>query len=282
MPYGIANTTGRPDFDAALEIVDAAYGGGVRIFDTAAAYGESEAVLGRCLAELGLSGKVAIHTKFPPGTDPKDSGALLDAARQSADRLGVDALAGILFHGDKALDTWGPEADNGVQALLESGLAASAGISCYRAEVALRAASTIALQVLQVPLNILDRRFAPACAKALANSVTLMLRSVFLQGLLLMTPDALPGRMAFAAPVLGKVRALAARYSLSVRAMALSHARESYPGALTVFGAETPGQVRQNLAAWDTPPVPGLAEAIRKAFPGMEEKLVNPTLWEAR
>ena len=62
--YGVVNRAGKPEFESACEIVSAAWQGGVRQFDTAQGYGESEAVLGRIFQELHIEGSVKIHTKW--------------------------------------------------------------------------------------------------------------------------------------------------------------------------------------------------------------------------
>ena len=50
IPYGIANQTGMPDDTTALEILRAAHEHGYTWLDTAAGYGQSEAVIGRLAA----------------------------------------------------------------------------------------------------------------------------------------------------------------------------------------------------------------------------------------
>ena len=47
MDYGIANTQGRPAFEEAVELVRCYWERGVREFDTAQDYGDSEKILGR-------------------------------------------------------------------------------------------------------------------------------------------------------------------------------------------------------------------------------------------
>ena len=49
LDYGISNARGRVPEQEAFAILDRAVANGVRLFDTAAAYGNSEAVLGRWL-----------------------------------------------------------------------------------------------------------------------------------------------------------------------------------------------------------------------------------------
>ena len=68
LPYGVANHTGQPSYDEVVRIVAAAVEGGVNCFDTAAAYGTSEEVLGNALHELGLADQVTVVTKVFPLT----------------------------------------------------------------------------------------------------------------------------------------------------------------------------------------------------------------------
>ena len=70
LSYGIANKTGRPDQGVATAIVHEAWKNGIREFDTAQVYGDSEVVLGRALAELGISCEAKIITKIAPNLDP--------------------------------------------------------------------------------------------------------------------------------------------------------------------------------------------------------------------
>ena len=52
MQYGIANRQGRPSYETVREILAVAFEGGVNCLDTAAAYGESEELIGRFLKSL--------------------------------------------------------------------------------------------------------------------------------------------------------------------------------------------------------------------------------------
>ena len=71
--YGIANTSGKPDLDQVEAIVRAAADGGITALDTAAAYGDSEQVLGLVLQRAGLAGQFTVVSKIPPL--PAEAGA---------------------------------------------------------------------------------------------------------------------------------------------------------------------------------------------------------------
>src|SRR5688500_5343857 len=64
LDYGIANRDGRPGEAEAEAILETAITGGITTLDTARAYGEAEAVIGRWLAHVQCT-PVSIVTKFP-------------------------------------------------------------------------------------------------------------------------------------------------------------------------------------------------------------------------
>ena len=67
MNYGIANREGQPDLDKVRAILRSAAGHGIRILDTAAAYGTSETVIGAVLAEdPALKQHFQVVSKIPP------------------------------------------------------------------------------------------------------------------------------------------------------------------------------------------------------------------------
>src|SRR5260370_801500 len=80
--YGIANVHGHPHFEQALEIVSTAWNAGIVLFDTAASYGNSQQVLGKCFESLGIQDQPLVVTKL------SDTDLLSDRCEQ----LIVDSL----------------------------------------------------------------------------------------------------------------------------------------------------------------------------------------------
>jgi hypothetical protein len=78
------------------------------------------------------------------------------------------------------------------------------------------------VDMIQVPANILDHRFADAGVVNLANEKRkqVYIRSVFLQGLLLMRSEDLPVNMGFAKTTLSKIDNLCAQYKYSRQQLA--------------------------------------------------------------
>ena len=86
LPYGVANRTGQPSYAEVRAIMTAAIDGGVNCFDTAAAYGGSEEVLGRALQELGAADRVVVVTKVRSLTPAEQADDTL-AARTTLPQL---------------------------------------------------------------------------------------------------------------------------------------------------------------------------------------------------
>jgi len=281
MPYGIANRTGQPDMETALSLIKTAWEQGIREFDTAQGYGESEAVLGRAFASLGIADEVRIITKLEPRLEPGRRDEIKRAVDRSLERLGVPRLYGLLLHREEWLDKLNNVLANTLGGLVRDGAVQHPGVSLYTPLKAVQALRADIMEMIQVPANILDRRFAAAGVFKLAGEKgkKVYIRSVFLQGLLLMKPEDLPARMAFAKPTLEKIDQLRAPYEYSRAEMALLYIKAKYPQAKIVLGAETPAQLEQNLAIWQNNSAPIFASNEFDGWSAEDERIINPALW---
>lgn len=281
MPYGIANRTGQPDFEMARSIVQTAWEHGIREFDTAQAYGESEAVLGRAFASLGISNEVRIITKLDPKLEPDQGKNIQRAVYDSLKRLRVPCLYGIMLHREEWLDNLERGLGTMLKTLIFDGTVRYLGVSLYTPAQALRALESDILEMIQVPANILDRRFADAGVFDLANGKgkQVYIRSVFLQGLLLIRPKDLPARLGFAETTINKLENMCAQYKYTRQEMALLYIKEKYPQAKIVIGAETAAQLEQNLTIWkdNFRSISGIKEF--DGWPITDERIINPALW---
>ncbi len=126
--YGIANTAGKPSYETARDIIQAAYESGVNCLDTAAGYGDSEVVLGRALAELKLKDKMHVISKVPgisqQNISERDAERfIVESVENSLARLGIQRLAACLFHVEQDIRHIGI-----LQRLEKKGLIGGAGI----------------------------------------------------------------------------------------------------------------------------------------------------------
>ena len=166
---------------------------GVNILDTAIAYGESEAILGR----VGVS-DWGIVSKLPPVPDhASDIFSWMEAqVAGSLSRLGVSRLYGLLLHDPRQMH--GSRAADIAQALeriAAQGMVARVGVSIQHPSYDLPAVlKHMTPGLIQSPLNLLDDALITQgwAAQLRGLGCEIHARSAFLQGLLLMSTEARP------------------------------------------------------------------------------------------
>lgn len=279
--YGIANKTGQPDQAMATEIINEAWKNGIREFDTAQGYGISEQVLGQALSVLGLSNEVLITSKFDPSLDHLDTNILSKALDESLRRLGVPYLFCVMLHREEMLSLWDKRLSQILRDFILSGRVKHLGVSIYTPEKAIQALNTSGIDIIQLPTNILDRRFETAGVFQLANEKRkqIYIRSIFLQGLILMDIEEISRKMFFARHVIEKLESISRDLKLSRKELALGYIKSEMPNAKVVFGADTPLQVKENVTCWEGMLSPSSVDRVKSVFDYVDEKILNPTLW---
>jgi len=129
MDYGIANQTGKPNIEMAKNIVSTAWEGGIRHFDTAQAYGESEQVLGKILADLGIGKQAYIITKPDPNINYTNKKRHRRFFKKSLGNLKCDHLYGLMLHREDFLDLFEKGLADKLETFLKQGLVEKIGIS---------------------------------------------------------------------------------------------------------------------------------------------------------
>jgi aryl-alcohol dehydrogenase-like predicted oxidoreductase len=226
MHYGVSNHAGRPAEDEVSTILARAVALGVGYLDTAPAYDDAEVRLGRLLpAGHGLR----IVTKTPPMPDdviePRHRRQWLETFERSLERLRVDSVYGLLVH--QAADLGKPGWQHlveALQAVKARGLVGRIGVSVYDEQQLAMAESRFRIELVQLPLNALDRRplASGLLSRLKAQGAEIHARSAFLQGLLLMPPAELPEFFQPMRPALHKLREDWAKQGLSPVAACLA------------------------------------------------------------
>jgi aryl-alcohol dehydrogenase-like predicted oxidoreductase len=203
--YGVSNAAGQVSVREVKAILGYAHATGIRVLDTAASYGTAEEALGTALAP---DQDFAIVTKALPLSHGLEE--IEKRARRSLDLLRRRSADAILIHA--AGDLAGPEGPRLwalVQRLRDEGLYRRIGISAYLGDGPLELARRYRPDLIQLPVSILDQRLLHSGELALLKQlgIEIHVRSIFLQGLLLMDPRQLPARLAHAGPALAATKA---------------------------------------------------------------------------
>lgn len=286
MPYGVSNRTGQPKYRDVLAMLAAAIEGGVNCFDTAAAYGTSEEVLGRALRELGFADRAVVVTKVRPLTpagaaDPTlTSRAIEQSVAESRQRLQRDCLPVVLFH---------RESDavhlHVLEELRQRGWLRQAGVSCDNCPgPAAGFVSGGRVTALQLPGNVVDPRHQQSgvFSQAADCGVAVFIRSVYLQGLLVMPEADIPPPLQAIIPVRHRLSRIAQEGGLTLGELALRYMLGQAGVTCVITGVETIAQVQDNIAMFNRGPLPGdVVEAVSALATDLPEAVLTPGMWPA-
>lgn len=283
MPYGATNAAGIPDLSAVREILAIARNANVDLVDTAASYGAAEQVLGDLLPD---EWSPRLVTKAPPlGDGPITRAALAgvrDGVLRSIERLGHRPLYAVLVHhaGD-ILKRGGDRLIRTVGRLKEEGSTEKIGVSVYGGEELDAALARFDPDIVQLPYSLCDQRLHHSGhLRTLHDSgIEIHARSIFLQGILLTTPDKLPP---YFSPLRTIIRRLDERYGTCPArrvAVCLKAVMMAPEIDTAIVGVTAPGQLRTILDAMQ------LASEVsldREQFRVDDNAMLDPSTWPPR
>ena len=213
--YGIANTRGQLGQHKAEELLNFAWNSGIRTLDTAQAYGKSENIIGS-FSRANPKRVFHVITKLPRDIDPNNSNEIRLANNSSWARLGVPP-GDILIHDAKLLDEWDGIFGETLSVMIGNGEVGGVGVSIYEPDEFQQALEIPEITLIQAPFSVFDRRLRNSglLYQAAKLKKKVFIRSIFLQGLLLMQPEDLPSKMSFALPTLVRWQKLCQNYLIT-------------------------------------------------------------------
>jgi aryl-alcohol dehydrogenase-like predicted oxidoreductase len=186
--YGIAFPQPQITHLECRAIIDYSLNQGMTLLDTAIGYGESESRLGA----MGVSQWKIVSKlpKIPVGENVETW--VTHSVKSSLEKLKVDSLYGLLLHHPlELLNINGPEIYATLKSLKAQGLVKKIGLSIYQPAELDDVFSLGEFDLVQSPLSILDRRIITSgwLSRLSEHGVEVHARSVFLQGILLISAD---------------------------------------------------------------------------------------------
>jgi aryl-alcohol dehydrogenase-like predicted oxidoreductase len=223
---------------------------GVRMLDTAAAYGEIETSLARLCAGLPLR-LISKVSAIPAELTPSEAAEVaLARARRSHQRLGSQ-LHGLLLHNSKDLMGERGEAIGSTLQTWAHAEGISLGASCYTTDEARNLVERTGIALMQLPGNALDQRVAQAIMRGELPGCEIHVRSVFLQGLLLMPLGLILERLPHAHSTILRWRAWVEQQGFGLLDASLAIVK-SFKGVSTiVVGVDSYKHWLEIADAWD-------------------------------
>jgi aryl-alcohol dehydrogenase-like predicted oxidoreductase len=258
---------------------------GITAIDTSPSFGLAEQRVGEFLHEHDLVSEISVCTKLAPlgSSDPARLEQLVEERlMKSLQRLRCDCvdaymlqdIADLRRHGDRLVD-----------ALLrqrENGRVLDIGVSVLDPEDLEVVADYPALNVVQHPFSLLDRRLleGDTLSRLRSMGTKLQIRGVLLQGLLLTDPDEVPAEMADARKAVAALNRLVADMGISVAEAAVAFAM-ALDADRIIIAADSSAQLEQLLAAVDVALPDGFIETLETEFAGLPATVYDPREWPA-
>ena len=279
MDYGVSNKYGKSDKTEVLKILNYAYENGVNIIDTAPSYGHSENTLGELIKNQNWN----IITKTPIFSDNyfdrSHSEYLRKSFYQSLSNLGQQNIHGFLIHScADLLKPGGKLLYKQMEILKGIGIIKKIGVSVYNSNQIELILEKFDIDIIQLPINIFDQHLYLDgwLDKLKNNNIEIHARSVFLQGLLLMQPEAIPK---YFLPIKEKIELFtesARNLSLSRLELALAYVNGISEIDSIIVGANTINQFQEIIKAnkIEVNPRDFIVNSIKNP------KFTQPSLWK--
>lgn len=277
LPYGARNRTAAVSGEDVRRMLAWAWAHDIDMIDTAPAYGDAEAVIA---AHRPANAQFEIVTKLARISDANGPSAVLDTVRRSFELNGRRALWAVLVH--HVPDLFGPDGDHlfsGLTRLREEGVTHRVGVSVYDPETLARVLERFPVDVVQLPLNVLDQRFMQVGSldDLARRGIEVHVRSIFLQGLLLVEPAKLPAHLQPARPQIEQLRRDATEAGIDLGSALFGYAKSCNGIARVVVGADSVDDLAANV---------GFFAAAAKAssldfasYAVNDQSIIDPRAW---
>jgi aryl-alcohol dehydrogenase-like predicted oxidoreductase len=273
LDYGINNNIGKPAYSEVYSILDYAKNSGVKILDTADAYGNAPEVIGEYLNEN--PGAFLINTKFK-----KSKKSLQVQINESISILKCNSVYTYFFHSFNDFIEY-PELLNQLDELKKHRLIEKTGVSVYDNAEFEKAINCDKIDVIQLPFNLLDNYSQRGQLLRQAKSLgkELQIRSVFLQGLFFKNPKELNGKLKPLASYLEKLKNIAMKYNVEMEVLALQYVMQQSFIDNIVIGIDNSEQLKRNIEILDQSKLSEEAINLINEIEVKETPLLYPKNW---
>ncbi len=243
LDYGISNKHGRIKWNELENMLDFAFANGITLLDTAAAYGNSESLIGRY-----FSGKKGPNFNTVTKIAECEKDDIEQCFTDSLKRLEYNSIYGLLFHNYKALSIdyskW-----NVLEGLKRNGSVEKIGVSLYHpSEWIDLLTQNIVPDIVQIPVSIFDQRFIPYFSEMKEVGVEIHVRSVFLQGLYFVDADKLSDFFKPVKDSIIQLNAVSGSSGLSVESLCLNFVNSYKEIDYIIIGVDSLDQLKLNLS----------------------------------
>ena len=276
LKYGINNTIGKPSNDEVLSLLKVAYNSGIRILDTAEAYGNAHQLIGN-YHNIRDNSKFKIINKLPH--DIKHN-LIKSKVIEYLNLMKVNTLDVMMFHSFDSFKS-NYNALKTLSELKSNVLINNIGVSVYTNTQLESLLNEDLITVVQLPFNLLDNFSVRGdlINRLKEKGKVIHTRSAFLQGLFFKKSTDDISIVQALKPHLETLNKIAKKQGCSMEALALSYCIKQNNIDNVIIGVDSISQLNANIKA-------ASYEVNEEAFECINNidveniDLLNPSLWK--
>ena len=272
--YGINNITGKPTEDDVFETFTYAYNNGIKILDTADAYGNASELIGKF--HNISNNRFNVNTKFKC----QDSIGIQQQFENTLKQLSVNTINTYFYHKFEDLINHKNSIDE-LQKLKSEKLINKIGVSIYDNMQFNIAIETEGIDCIQLPFNLLDNNYqrSKLLRKAKLRDKEIQIRSVFLQGLFFKDINSYPNYLLPLKKYVLELQTITEESKITIEELALSYVLSENTIDKVLIGVDNKMQLQNNFRN-ATSPLGKNIKAKIDAIAVQEIELLYPYNWK--
>jgi uncharacterized protein len=269
--YGINNAIGKPTVQQIFEILSLAKSENIDILDTAEDYGDAIQIIGQYHA---ANPPFKIISKFNNTTNV----SVEEIVTNSLTKLNIKALDALLFH--RFSDFLNNQNFAEMQALKVKKLVNKIGVSVYTNSQFEIAIDNPAIDIIQLPFNLLDNYSQRGTLLKLAKKKNkeIHIRSVFLQGLFFKDRNSFSEKLKPLLPYLNTIEKILQETEITISQLALQYALSIKEIDYVLVGVDNKEQLAKNISDTNVKINTKIFEQINQ-IEVLEKELLLPINW---
>ena len=284
LSYGITNNTGILSENKSLELLQHAIKNNITTFDSARAYGKSEYLLGEIKKKICIITKLLLPNDIDDYSDNKIIEKINKSIDTSIDNLKKNTIDILLLHKWSHYLLKNKIIWNYLIHLKNKKIINKIGVSIYNVHEAKELLNDDNVDVIQIPLNILDHQWFDNAFLQMVNKrndVQIFCRSIFLQGLLISSCDKWPKININANKYINKLEELTKKYNFNNRKeLVISYVNSIDWVSGIIMGVDNIKQLKENIELFKIKKINHKEiKNINKYFQNVPSQLINPSLW---
>ena len=270
--YGISNTSGMTIENEAFQVLKYAATIGVDTLDTASAYGKAEKIISNYLSQYPSS-QFNVVSKF------KESDTFLQDSEKSLASF-KGSLYGYLAHTPQ--DVLNSKRLRNLLKEFCSESNVKIGVSVYNQDEIEKLLKLDILDIIQVPLNLLDHRLINSgiLSDLKSRGIEIHARSVFLQGLIFLSDNRIEKEFPTVKPAISTIKQIALENGYSISDLALLFVNSISEIDRFIIGVNNLQQLKENIKSLEKPYDKSITEQILNVVDFNDENVLNPALWK--